>query len=575
MKRALFFSCCVLLSAKSVFAAEEAPSLRYAETAGISSAAVFQTALAQADVAIAKSVINDRLLKGEIGEAIRDQTVGRYIHRSGKWLDVSPRLGPQGLDHISVQLDENGVPRRLLIDETKFGSSRLLITKSNKIQMGQEYVSDRLSGLAKRYNAVLSQTEIPSAKVPTGLSPRRIIRIPLSDSESVTFWRPAEGAGPWRYDGPPELLLRARTQTQNLSKLYEAAADGRIDCPKRIFQVNIEGDVARIKILDAKEVDSVGGRLSKLPIKASLEFQIDRTAWASDVIRTKLSGELRRQMSYLSKEEATRLAQGIQNTAKTAEDILKKTSFSRFVTTQSAKAGMAGAVVALPLETLSQLLGNNPPDWSRVVEVSALAGLSASAGNAAGNAATYALLQTERGYATASTATQFLGLRSAGRFAKLAGGTASGGVTSVLFAYGGYLLGWHDIQTANRSTVAGFAGTGAGATASAMTLGLISTYGTAGTGVAISSLGGASATSASLAWLGGGSIASGGLGVTGGSIVLGTGVGVVIIGVTAAVTYGFTVYDEHKDNGRLQRTIDYLSTKDTFLTPASESIIRW
>ncbi len=64
------------------------------EAAVIGGSVAVQTALARADVAIAKSVLNGRLLKGELGEAIRDQTVGRYLHRSGKWLNVSPRLGP-------------------------------------------------------------------------------------------------------------------------------------------------------------------------------------------------------------------------------------------------------------------------------------------------------------------------------------------------------------------------------------------------------------------------------------------------------------------------------------------------
>ena len=51
--------------------------------------------------------------------------------------------------------------------------------------------------------------------------------------------------------------------------------------------------------------------------------------------------------------------------------------------------------------------------------------------------------------------------------------------------------------------------------------GLVATFGTAGTGTAISALSGAALTKATLAWLGGGALATGGLGVAGGAIVLG------------------------------------------------------
>ena len=59
-------------------------------------------------------------------------------------------------------------------------------------------------------------------------------------------------------------------------------------------------------------------------------------------------------------------------------------------------------------------------------------------------------------------------------------------------------------------------------------------------------------------------VASGGLGVAGGTVFLTAGVGVVIVGVTAAVMYGFHAADEHQDNIRLSKTIEYLSSKPTF-----------
>jgi hypothetical protein len=557
------FICATTFFGCDVFGQDQQPVKTAVETAGVGSVVAYQTAMAQADVAVAKSLINERLLKGEIGEAIRDQTVGRYLHRSGQWINVSPRLGPQGLDHVSVQLDESGKPRRLMVDETKFGSSRLGVTKSGDVQMGEKWIGDRLNGLAGRYTkiAALAQDGMSSAKMPEGLSAKQFLRVPIGDSESVLFWR---SGGSWNYDGPAELLPKATQQLQNMASLFRAGADGRIDFPKRIFQVKIDENILKVNILDATAVDAAGGNLNELPVKAQLDIPLNRTVWASDTFETKTVEMLRSQMPYLDADEARRLAQGIQSTAKTAEDALAQSSFKNFSTVEAAKTGTAGVLIAVPIEITFQLINGGQVDWQRVAGVGVLAGGSAVIGSTLGNATTFALLRTEAGYSASSAVAELVGLRSASHFANGAGGLVGGGATAILFAYGGYWFGYYDLQTANRSAVAGVTGVGAGAATSAVTLGLISTYATAGTGVAISSLGGASATSASLAWLGGGSVASGGLGVAGGTVFLTAGVGVVIVGVTAAVMYGFHAADEHQDNIRLSKTIEYLSSKPTF-----------
>lgn len=66
-----------------------------------------------------------------------------------------------------------------------------------------------------------------------------------------------------------------------------------------------------------------------------------------------------------------------------------------------------------------------------------------------------------------------------------------------------------------------FSAVSAGASAGAVATGLVTTFGSAGTGTAIAGLSGAAAKSAMLAWLGGGPIAAGGFGVAGGTLVLG------------------------------------------------------
>jgi len=78
---------------------------------------------------------------------------------------------------------------------------------------------------------------------------------------------------------------------------------------------------------------------------------------------------------------------------------------------------------------------------------------------------------------------------------------------------------------------------GAGASAQAAALWGVSTFASAGTGTAISTLSGAAAQNATLAWLGGGTIASGGGGVAAGTAVLGL-VSVVPVLLIGGMTMG-------------------------------------
>ncbi len=96
------------------------------------------------------------------------------------------------------------------------------------------------------------------------------------------------------------------------------------------------------------------------------------------------------------------------------------------------------------------------------------------------------------------------------------------------------LKDYADLLNANISVLADdsvtgslFAGAACGAAGAVGAFTLVGMFGTASTGVAISSLSGAAATSSTLAALGGGSLASGGLGMLGGMCALG--------GITAAV----------------------------------------
>ena len=238
--------------------------------------------------------------------------------------------------------------------------------------MGEKWIGDRLNGLAGRYTkiAALAQDGISSAKMPEGFLAKQFLRVPIGDSESVLFWR---FGGSWNYDGPSESLPKAIQQLKNMAGMFRAGADGRMGFPKRIFQVKIDENILKVNILDATAVDAAGGNLNELPVKAKMDIPLNRTVWASDTFEAKTVEMLRSQMPYLDADEARRLAQGIQSTAKTAEDALAQSSFKNFTTGEAAKAGTAGVLIAVPIEIAFLLINGGQVDWQRVAGVGVLA----------------------------------------------------------------------------------------------------------------------------------------------------------------------------------------------------------
>ncbi len=134
----------------------------------------------------------------------------------------------------------------------------------------------------------------------------------------------------------------------------------------------------------------------------------------------------------------------------------------------------------------------------------------------------------------------------------VAGGLATSGILS----YGAYFAGYSDLKTANRQMLIGSASTGAGAAVTCGAMWVATTWGTAGTGTAISSLSGAAASNAALAWLGGGIVASGGGGMAAGAAVLTGGAAVAIAGIAVAGYYSFKMYDQHEDTVRIARELE-------------------
>ena len=111
----------------------------------------------------------------------------------------------------------------------------------------------------------------------------------------------------------------------------------------------------------------------------------------------------------------------------------------------------------------------------------------------------------------------------------------------------------------DNSKMAGIIGT-SGALAGSLTaafgpstlMALATTFGTAGTGTAISALSGAAATNAALAAIGGGTVAAGGAGIAGGTFILGL-MGPIGLGIAGVTILGTTVFSRSSNDKQIKQ----------------------
>jgi hypothetical protein len=212
------------------------------------------------------------------------------------------------------------------------------------------------------------------------------------------------------------------------------------------------------------------------------------------------------------------------------------------------KVGFAGAGIAGAFDLLSQLSSGQEVDWQQVGKITTLGGISDYAGTFTGTVVQHSLLNNQ---------SMLLSKLSTRASAPL-GGFSGGMMASAVFSYGAYFLGYSDLKTANRSMIAGGIGAAASTIASVTALGLVATFGTAGTGTAIASLSGAAATNATLALIGGGTLAAGGGGVAAGTTILTGGTALIVIGVGAGIMYMYHLGDESTERERVQHLLTHV-----------------
>jgi len=163
---------CVVFQCIACFGEKQADRTHEAEIASSAYVTASATALSKADVALARSYVVRNVFKGSFGESIAEKSyIDAYLTKSGHWQSITPRAGPQGLDHLFIKT-KNGVIQDVMVGESKFNTSALNKNTRDGIQMGDEWIGKRLKRLAWRYNQVSQLSEIGLGKPPLNSAAR-------------------------------------------------------------------------------------------------------------------------------------------------------------------------------------------------------------------------------------------------------------------------------------------------------------------------------------------------------------------------------------------------------------------
>ncbi len=506
-------------------------------TQGVTSVA---NILAKADVAIGKTkFFGTNALKGSFGESIVEKDIiNQMLNRNNKrffWESISPRLASQGIDHISLRLDSKNkflpTGNSVMIGETKWNSSELKpVENKTDVQMSDEWCRKRLKIVSIAYEKITKINKDNIEIRPKGFFPKNELDVFLSNEKKVSFW--SNDGEKWYFDGAKGDLNDALERAKTYANLFENASNGGISIRKRLFHVIPEGNDIKVFVKDATNVGKIvdGKMINKtkhLPttheviLKGALG-KVPSGNWKNEAIAS-----LKKAFPEFSEKDMKKLVNEIVDEAKTVHDLLKKMPKYHFAK-HVIKTNLYAASAALAIDVMV----SGGFEKKQIVTVASAIG-----------GTTIALNTWRLGNNKMLNA---MGLASKKSLMRVSGGSGMLGA-SAIYAYGNYFMGNSSLETANREMFVGVVSTVVAEAVKTGVLLAISEFGTASTGVAISSLKGAAATNAALAWLAGGAKAVGGGGVAMGSCVL-VG-GTLVVAIVAATTI-YLIYEKVDDNKR-------------------------
>ena len=486
------------------------------------------------------------VVRGDIGESIAERAFfgGPELAQSkkGSWVSIAPRYGrQQGIDHVFLRVDKNGLPNNMIIGESKYGNSPRGNTKDGK-QMGYLWQTKRLTAIGSRYLRFAKSSDpiIRAKDIPIGA---KSMEVYFSKTHKVTIW---EKGGKWYTDAEGIADARLRTRATTYGRYFSDAGAGLIRTRNFLFRIKERptGDylVKISKLSGERQITST--RTVVVPGEFVAKGRVDTKA---------LMAALKRKHPSWSDRQIAQEAKDIKKVVSNKEFLdsadAHKRAMKEIHRSSIASAGIAGAV------SLVFQLGAEAWEHGADFKSYDLEGISMSTvkGAAVAGGASYAGQTTALRLAKNTKVSS----RAAGRI-----GGAVGAAIVLAESFGGCVMGnksWKDgsieAGIGAASMVAGhFAASGVSALVGSAAAGSAATAGTVAAGTAaagtattvgVGATGTVAATGA--AGAGAGASGSGGLMATAAAAGPAIAVAAAAIAAAAAVSYGgYVVYDRYK-----------------------------
>ncbi len=474
-------------------------------------------------------------MKGDFLEYLQS---GLVPSNGERFQNLTPHhTGYAGIDGLLVQY-ENGDISRLLVVESKYGSSQLNPNTLDGRQMSETWITSRLEKTARMYTYNAEALENSSLIDVKSERPDEVIQIP----------------GDTR--GTEKLLLRYGNSFSSNSGLTKEEIIQRLrEVSSRLMSAATGDFPYESVLLKMKPADNTF--IFSVYVLDNDGYQIGPPIWESLYsglsfeqkisIDQGLEQELR---NYFPERHINKLKDAILQKPDLLNLIQETPRIDLWAPGLDAIIGgtSTGALSGLISYLMSIKSGGYRPDLNRELTRKVVAvGVSSSMGIMFGYGVAADLKVSYFGEKLSSTIGEFI--PDTNYTEELVGSISGAAVAGLSFNLIRYFMGQSDIIALRRGLIRTGTKIAFSGAATSGTMAAVMTFATATTGTQISALSGAAAHNATMAFLGGGSVASGGGGMAVGNMVL-SGIG-VLVGVAA--TIGLTLVLRHMDEAEKKR----------------------
>lgn len=452
-------------------------------------------------------------------------------------------IGFTGIDGLLVQSD-NGIISRLLVVESKYGSSRLNPNTLDGRQMSESWIIPRLQRTAMKYDDCSNALENSTLSNMADDRPDEVIHIPGDTPEAEQLVLRHGNAYSSNSNLTKEQIVH---RLRAVSTRLMSAANG--DFPYESILLKMRS-VDNNFIFSVYALDTDGQQIGP-PI-----FEIPH----SD-----LSMELKKAVDHELDQALSNSGFPVRHINKLKDAILHNPDLLKIIQStpeidflapglDAIIGGLStGALSGLITFIISSKSGRYRADFNREITNTVIAvGVSSTVGTMFGYGAAAELEVSYFGEKISSVIGDVI--PDTEYVEELIGAIGGAAVAGLSYNVIRYFMGQSDVVALRRGLIRTGTKIAFSGAATSGTMAAVMTFAAASTGTQISALSGAAAHNATMAFLGGGSVASGGGGMAVGTMVL-TGIGAA---VGIAVTIGITLVFKHMDEAEKKR---YLSSK--------------